>query len=227
MEQHIGQTEGQRERERESNNCKHTVRHRAFTIVGIVLCILLIPIIIVNCTLIAKQFLNKDEVPSVGGVFPMIVLTDSMAPTFNGGSLIICNNIDAKDVSVGDIICFFDPAGNGSTTVTHRIQEIKRDEQGNLSFITKGDNNSTVDRTAVPQENIVGIYKFHVEGLGSLAMFMQTTQGLIIFAVLPIVLLITYDVIRRRMWDKQQAREADALMDELESLRAQQEKQNK
>ena len=201
---------------------KRTVRHRVFTAVGIVLCALLIPIVIVNCTLIVKQFLNEDEVPSVGGVFPMIVLTDSMAPTFNAGSLIICNTIDAKDVVVGDIICFFDPAGKGTTTVTHRVQEVQTDGAGNISFITKGDANNTIDKTPVPQDKLVGIYKFHIEGLGSFAMFMQTTQGLIIFAVLPIILLVAYDVIRRRLYDKQQASDADGLMAELESLRAQQ-----
>ena len=59
---------------------KSFVTHRVLTIVGTVLCIILIPILLINITLIAKSFINKDEVPSVGGMLPLIVLTDSMHP---------------------------------------------------------------------------------------------------------------------------------------------------
>ncbi|SCI42523.1 Uncharacterised protein [uncultured Eubacterium sp.] len=40
--------------------------HKILTTLGIVLCIILIPILIINCTLIIKSYTNKDEVPSVG-----------------------------------------------------------------------------------------------------------------------------------------------------------------
>ena len=42
--------------------------HKILTTLGIVLCIILIPILIINCTLIIKSYTNKDEVPSVGGI---------------------------------------------------------------------------------------------------------------------------------------------------------------
>ena len=62
-------------------NAAHPIRHRVFTVIGIILCVILIPIIIINCTLIIKQFTDKDKVLSIGGTFPMIVLTDSMKGT--------------------------------------------------------------------------------------------------------------------------------------------------
>ncbi len=209
----------------QKSSSTHKVRHGIFTAIGILLCVILIPVVIINCTLIAKQITNQDEVPSFGGVFPMIVLTDSMSGTFDAGSLIICTTVDAKDVKTGDIICYFDPAGSGSTTTTHRVQEIKTDQDGSISFITKGDANNTADKTPVPAANLVGVYRFHIEGLGSFAMFMQTTPGLIIFAVLPVLALILYDVVRRRIYDKQKATQTDALVAELESLRAQKDAQ--
>ena len=49
---------------------------KVLTAIGISLCVILIPILIVNCTLIVKSFLNKDEVPDFGGYLPLIVLTD-------------------------------------------------------------------------------------------------------------------------------------------------------
>ncbi len=201
-------------------------RHKAFTIVGIVLCVILIPIVIINCTLIIKQFTNKDKVPSIGGVFPMIVTTDSMKGTFDAGSLIICKTADPEDIKEGDIICFYDPAGSGTSTVTHRVTEVNKDEDGNISWTTKGDNNNTEDQVAVPADKLVGVYDFHINGLGSVAMFMQTTPGLIIFIVIPILLLVGYDIIRRRMYEKRRDSDTDALLAELEELRAKDKEEN-
>ncbi len=199
---------------------KKSVGHKIFTIVGIVLCVIFIPIIVINCTLIVKQLTNKGEVPSVGGIFPMIVLTDSMKGTFDSGSLIICKSADAKDIKEGDIICFYDPSGNGTTTVTHRVIGIETESDGSLSFITKGDANNVQDSVSVPESKLLGVYKFHINGLGSLAMFMQTTPGLIIFVALPILIFIGYDMVRRRMYEKQKDDDTEALVAELEELRA-------
>lgn len=198
----------------------HFTWRRLITVIGIILCVILIPVIIINCTLIISQFANKDKVPSVGGIFPMIVLTDSMEGTFDSGSLIICKTADPEDVEAGDIICFYDPTGNGTTTVTHRVARVENDGDGTLSFITKGDANNTEDSTPVLAEKLVGVYQFHIAGLGSLAMFMQTTPGLILFIALPILLLIGYDMIRRRIYEKKKDGDTDALMAELETLRA-------
>lgn len=206
--------------DKKSKKAARRMRHKIFTVIGVALCAILIPMLIINCTLILKQLINKDEVPSVGGVFPMIVLTDSMKGTFDSGSLIICKAIDPAKVKAGDIICFYDPTGNGTATVTHRVVRVETDEAGGISFITKGDANNAEDSFPVPASRLVGIYKFHIAGLGSLALFMQTTPGLIIFVALPILLLIGYDMLRRRMYEKKKSRRTNALMAELEALRA-------
>lgn len=197
--------------------------HKFWTVIGTVLCIVLIPILIINCTLIFKSYTNKDEVPSVGGVFPMIILTDSMNPEFKSGDLIICKNAKAEDVKKGDIICFFDPTGNGTTTVTHRVTEVTTDESGDIAWVTKGDANNTEDEASVPAKNLVGIYEKSFSGIGNVAIFMQTTQGLIICVICPIILLVVYDIIRRRMYEKEKKKDTDALMEELKALRAEKE----
>ena len=51
-------------------------------------------------------------------------------------------------------------------------------------------------------------------------MFMQSTAGLIICGVLPIILLVGYDIIRRRIYEKNNKQDTDALLAELEALRA-------
>lgn len=198
---------------------KTSTAHKILTIVGTVLCIILIPILLINITLIAKSYINKDEVPSIGGTFPLIVLTDSMYPDIKSGDLIICNTVEAEDVKVNDVISFFDPAGNGTSIVTHRVIEIV-EENGEISFRTRGDNNNTEDKALVPAENLVGVYQMRIAGAGHIAMFMQSTTGLIVCVVLPIILLVGYDVIRRRIYEKNKKDDTDALLAELAALRA-------
>ena len=201
---------------------KATKPNKILTVVGIILCVILVPILIINLTLIVKSFTNQDEVPSFAGKIPLIVLTDSMEPTIDGGDLIICSTIDAKDVKEQDIISFFDPEGNGTSIVTHRVIEIV-EEDGQIKFRTMGDNNdNTPDKTLVPADKLVGIYEMKIGGAGHVAMFMQSTPGLIICVVLPIILIVGYDIIRRRMYEKTKQDDTAALMAELEALRAMQ-----
>ena len=201
------------------SNARTSTAHKVLTVIGTVMCIILIPILLMNLTLIAKSFINQDEVPSLAGRLPMIVLTDSMYPGIESGDLIICHTAAAEEVNENDIISFFDPAGNGSSVVTHRVIEVI-DKDGSLFFRTKGDNNNTEDKELVPAENLVGVYEMKIPGAGNIAMFMQSTSGLIICVALPIILLVAYDVIRRRIYQKQKQEDADALLAELAALRA-------
>lgn len=195
------------------------MKQKLLTILGAVLCVILVPILIINLTLIVKSYTNTEEVPSIGGHFPMIVLTDSMYPEIASGDLILCVTVEPEDVKVGDVISFFDPMGSGTAVVTHRVLEIM-EQNGELSFRTKGDNNNAEDQVAVPEKNLVGLYQSRIPGAGSIAMFMQTTPGLIVCVVLPIVLLVGYDVLRRRKYDQAKQQDTDALLAELEALRA-------
>lgn len=196
--------------------------NKALTIVGIVMCVILVPILIVNCTLIIKSFINKDEVPSIGGTMPLIVLTDSMYPEIKSGDIIICKKIDPKDIEVDDVISFYDPEGNGTSVVTHKVVKVI-EEDGKLSFRTKGINNNTEDRLDVPAENVIAEYTdIRIPLAGNVAIFMQSTAGLIICVVVPIVLFVGYDVIRRRRYEKTKGDDVEALKAELEALKARQ-----
>ena len=195
-------------------------KQKLLTIIGSILCVILVPILIINLTLIIKSYVNEDEVPGIGGYSPMIVLTDSMLPEISSGDLIIVQQTDPAEVKVGDVISFFDPAGNGTSVVTHRVIELVT-ENGVTKWRTRGDNNNTEDRELVPMGNLVGVWQgTRVAGAGNVAMFLQSTPGLIVCIACPIALLVGYDVLRRRKYEKAQKQDTDALLAELEQLRA-------
>ena len=192
--------------------------HKILTVIGTVLCIILIPILIINCILIIKSY-TSEEVPSVAGTLPLIVLTDSMYPVIESGDLIICHTAEPEEIQVGDVIAFFDPAGNGSSIVTHRVMEVT-EQGGQIAWRTKGDNNNTEDRLLVTGDKLVAIYEgTRLDGFGNVALFMQTTPGLIVCVVCPILLLVGYDMVRRKMYEKSNKKDTDQLLAELEELR--------
>lgn len=192
--------------------------HRILTVIGTILCIILVPILIINCILIVKSF-TSEEVPNVAGTLPLIVLTDSMYPVIKSGDLIICHTAEPEEIQVGNVIAFFDPAGNGTTIVTHRVLEVT-EQAGQTAWRTKGDNNNTEDRLLVPADKLVAVYEdTRIPGAGNVALFMQTTPGLILCVVCPILLLVGYDMIRRKQYEKSSKKDTDALMAELEELR--------
>lgn len=205
---------------KDTKNTETTKSNKIMTIIGIVICIILIPILIINITLIIKSHTNKDDVPKIGGYCPLIVLTGSMEPEIKDGDLIIVKQIDGNDVKVGDVISFFDPESTSNSVLTHRVTEIIN-ENGSLSFRTKGDANNTEDKMAVPEDELVGIYKSRIPGAGNIAMFMQSTAGLVICVILPLILLVGYDIIRRRRYEKENQKDTAALLAELEALKAQ------
>lgn len=208
------------EKEIVKKNKGNSLVNHCLTVLGIAMCIVLVPILIINCCLIARSYIS-GEVPNLGGRVPLIVLTNSMYPEIVAGDMIICQQTDADDIQVGDVISYFDPAGNGSTIVTHRVTGITEDN-GQIAWITKGDNNNSEDRLAVPADLLVA--EWHgdrIPNLGRVAIFMQSTPGLIFCVIVPIVLFIAYDMIRRKLYESRHKTDVDALRRELEELKAQ------
>ena len=201
--------------------------YRALTIIGTILCIILVPILIINCTLIVKSLVNKDEVPSIGGAMPLIVLTDSMYPDIKSGDIIICKKINPEDIKVDDVISFYDPAGNGTAVVTHKVVEVINND-GQLSFRTKGINNNTEDRLPVRADKVIAEYTgIRIPVAGNVALFMQSSTGLIVCVIVPIILFVGYDLIRRKKYEKGNRDDVEALKAELEALRAMQNAESK
>lgn len=159
------------------------------TIISAIVCVILIPVILLNSTLIVKSYMDTDHVPSVFGISPLVVLSGSMSGTFEVDALIMIKDVDAEDLEVGDIICFL----VSGTAVTHRIIEVTADDNGDLAFVTQGDANSAQDTSLVLAEDIEGQYIWHMEGIGAFVMFMQTTSGMVIFIAVPIALYLVLD----------------------------------
>ena len=148
-------------------------------VLNILILVILIPILIVSLILIVKSYTDKDNVPSICGYAPLIVLSGSMETEIYAGDLVIVKEVEIASLEKGDIIAFYTD-DTKKTIVTHRIEDII-EENGNIKFITKGDNNDTRDSGIVDSNLVVGKYQnIRFKGLGNAAMFLQTPTGMCI-----------------------------------------------
>ena len=194
---------------------KNGVLQKIVGAVGIALCVVFVPLLLINVTLIVKSYTSPDKVPDFLGYKPFIVLSGSMEPSIMTGDMVFVKETDPDSLKVGDVIAY----KSGSAVVTHRIVEVKS-ENGETRYVTQGDANNAADQSLVKPADVEGIYQRRVAGAGNLAMFMQTTTGMSLFVVCPLVLFVLWDVIRRQLESRKEVSRTKELEMELERLRA-------
>lgn len=124
---------------------------------------------------------GKNQPPTIGGYSMYIVLSGSMSPTFNAGSLIIDKKAAVEDIKVNDVITFKDKDSKDATT--HRVVGI-REESSKVLYTTKGDANEVKDPREVPYEQVLGVMKVSIPMMGSIMAKLRGRNGLIIMAIL-------------------------------------------
>ncbi|MDF2547565.1 MAG: signal peptidase [Anaerosolibacter sp.] len=146
---------------------------------------------------IFTMFQSKKDpgyIPNIVGYQPMSVLTGSMMPLLEPGDMIFVKEIETKEVEVGDVVTY---RVDQSTLVTHRVVEVIQ-ENGELSFRTKGDANNTEDHALVTNEQLLGSLAFNIPKGGYIANFARSPKGFILFIIVPIFLLIASEL--KNIW---------------------------
>jgi len=160
-------------------------------IVSVLLWIIILLAALFAFTTLATQ--DNAHVASVFGYTPMVVQTESMAPTFNADDLIIVKQCDPNELEVGDIVTFHTIIMNEYALNTHRIVEIN-EELGVRSYTTKGDNNEMSDQHFITNGDIVGKYVTRLPGMGKVINFLSGTVGFLLVIVLPMLAFFIYQV---------------------------------
>lgn len=162
----------------------------------IVLSVLLWVIILVAALYAFTTMATRDNqnVSNIMGYTPLVVKSDSMAPTFSAGDLIFIQKCDTSTLKEGDIICFHTIIDNEYALNTHRIQKIE--ESGDArSYTTLGDNNNGIaDTHIISDGDIVGKYVGHLQNAGKVMDFLSSSIGFLIVIVLPMLLFFIYQV---------------------------------
>jgi len=119
--------------------------------------------------------------------------------------LVFVKETDATTLKENDIIAFKD---DENLVTTHRIINVIN-ENGEISFETKGDSNNVKDEKRVYPKDIEGIYVFKIEKLGKFILYLQEPQG---FSIMMLAILIIGAIMF--MMDNRKASKEEKKLDE-------------
>lgn len=161
------------------------------TILSVILALVIVLAAFFAFTTLATR--DKNKVANILGFTPLTVQTESMAPFFNAGDLIIIKTCDPSKLEVGDVVTFHTIIQNQYALNTHRIAEV--DASGSVKhFTTKGDNNMVSDQHIISEGDVVGKYVCRLAGFGKVIDFLSSSTGFLVVIVLPMLLFFIYQV---------------------------------
>lgn len=120
-------------------------------------------------------------VPALVGGTAMTVLTQSMEPRLPPGTLVVIRPTPVDDIRVGDVITYQIRSGDAAV-VSHRVVS-KTYVDGELTFITKGDNNDANDPEPVRTVQIRGALWYSIPMLGWVNNVLHGPNRVVVVAV--------------------------------------------
>ncbi len=136
---------------------------------------------------------SRLETPLYGAY---VIVSGSMEPLIKVRDAVIIKRAKEDNIKVGDVVTYrsMDDAFYG-ILITHRVINIE-EVDGKKTFITKGDNNETIDRTPVSFSQIQGKVIMRVPKIGYLKYFLIEYYGWIITILVPSAAIISYDIVK-------------------------------
>ena len=133
--------------------------------------------IILSFIIILSFLFNKNKIPGVFKVKPVVVKTNMSVSNEKKGDLLIIKDINPNEYDVGDIIVF---RGDKKKNVLSKIEDIDN-------------NNYTISRNIKVDKSVIqGIKLIRIPLIGYLVMLLQSIIGLIITIILLLISIIWY-----------------------------------
>ena len=103
----------------------------------------------------------------MAGIFkyaPIAMLSNSMTPVYYKGDVLVYRKVtkeELKNIKKYNIIIY----SKEGQYIAHRVMNIYQKNE-KYYFITKGDANLQDDLDPVEEEQVIGLYKFHIKYIG-------------------------------------------------------------
>ena len=126
------------------------------------------------------------------------IVSTSMEPTINVYDVIINTRVDKpSDIKQGDVITFTSTwQVTYGMTITHRVIGTKKLDDGSICYITRGDNNTQEDQACVKENNVIGVVKAVIPGLGRIQTFLSSSLGWLLIIIVPALYIIVKDILK-------------------------------
>jgi len=122
--------------------------------------------------------------PTLFGLQSLIVGSGSMGRAMPVGAVALTREVDARAISVGDIVSY--RRRGAPETTTHRVVAVKT-EGDQVIFTTQGDANSTPDPEPVVVDGQIHFVEYVVPYAGYFARYSRSPLGALFLFVIPII----------------------------------------
>lgn len=134
---------------------------------------------------IINLILSFEENTHILGIYMFNIVSESMEPTLEKNDVVIVQKCEISQLQKGDIITFL----QDERTVSHRIIGITQ-ENGNIKFQTKGDNNEIPDPDLIESGQVYGKVLFRIKKIGKAVSYIQSIRGFINIAIFIVIVFI-------------------------------------
>lgn len=175
-----------------------------------VLTAVLVVVLVATVALAISARRSADGLQTVLGYKVLSVLSGSMEPAIKTGDVIIVEPLKSdQEIAEGDVITFRAP-DSPDMLITHRVVGIVSVNGEPAAYVTKGDNNDSIDLTPVQRSQVVGIQRWRIPYYGYLSNFMRRPLGIILCVIAPGLVLIGMEVrkIMQLVMEEERARQS-------------------
>ena len=124
------------------------------------------------------------------------IVSPSMNPVIKVYDVVVNARVATQeDIEVGDVITYISTnATSEGMTITHRVVNISKADNGAYEYQTQGDNNSEPDGVLVTFDNVIGKKIFVIPQLGRIQFLLANKKGWFVLLLIPILLFVFKDV---------------------------------
>ncbi len=170
------------------------------TIINVAFVALIIFLVVLIAIAIVQKV--KGEQSQIFGYSITKILTPSMdgdrEDSFAAGDVILCKAYKGEELNKEDIITFLAPEDSQleGYTITHRIYAKNIEENGTISYTTKGDANSAVDSFFVTPDMIIATYVTTMPVITWFFQIIGEFWGFLLIIVLPLVIILILQIVK-------------------------------
>lgn len=159
-----------------------------------------------------------NSIPKFFGYSTVKIVSPSMEPAIKTGEYIVIKDAKPEEIAVGDIIVFYSSDESIKNQAnTHRVVEVIN-RQGEISFITKGDNNVLADKTPAEADKLIGKFVRVSPALSNVGKVMGNQYIFLVIVVIPAGILLVLEILNVMKKSKQIKKE-ELIEAEVERLR--------
>lgn len=168
---------------------KKIKENKVLKFIGNALYTLMFVLVVLILVVVIMQRVTDNNI-TVGGIRMFSVATGSMVPVYEVGDILISREVEAEKIKVGDDLVYVGKEGTfKNKVVTHRVNSIEKQEDGNYKIITQGIANNAED-PEIDQTQVLGKVMFKMHILSFLGKLVRNIYGIYILLFIPVGILI-------------------------------------